>query len=115
MSTQMQQLVNKAVRKAVENTLLEKAELLAKEKQQADEKKGPAKSLPHFEKGVATCGQLATGLSLLMADLLCERVSTSIANSVCNAGGKMLKAVEMQQRYGTTQKHTGLKELKLIP
>lgn len=77
------------------------------------ESKGSAKSLPHFEKGIKTCGQLAQGMSLLMADLLSERVGTSTANAVCNAGGKMLKAVEMQQRYGTTQK-TGAKELDLI-
>lgn len=78
------------------------------------EKRGPAKSIAHFEKGVVTCGQLAKGMSLLMSDLLTERVATSIANAVCNAGGKMLKAVEMQQRYGKTHKGNGVKELNLI-
>jgi hypothetical protein len=73
-----------------------------------------AKCVPHFERGVANCGQLAKGMSLLMADLLTERISTSVANSVCNSAGKMLKAVEMQQRYGKTVKATGEKELQLI-
>jgi hypothetical protein len=73
-----------------------------------------AKSLPHFERGVANCGQLAKGMSLLMADLLSERVSTTVANAVCNSAGKMLKAVEMQQRFGKTVKGTADKELQLI-
>jgi hypothetical protein len=95
MSTQLKQVVKKA-------------DAVAKSESQS-----PAKSIPHFEKGIKTCGQLAQGMSLLMADVLSERVGTSTANAVCNAGGKMLKAVEMQQRYGTTQK-TGAKELDLI-
>jgi hypothetical protein len=73
-----------------------------------------AKCLPHFEKGIATCGALAKGMSLLMADLLSERVSTSVANSVCNSAGKMLKAVEMQQRFGKTVAQSGEKELNLV-
>lgn len=77
-------------------------------------KKGPAKSIAHFEKGISTCGQLSQGMSLLMADLLTERVGTSTANAVCNAGGKMLKAVEMQQRYGKTGNNGQPKELKLV-
>lgn len=80
----------------------------------ASGKRGPAKSAPHFEKGIANCGQLAKGMSLLMADLLSERVSTSIANSVCNSAGKMLKAVEMQQRFGKTVQGGETKELELI-
>ena len=77
-------------------------------------KEETAKCVQHFEKGIATCGQLAKGMSLLMSDLLTERVSTSVANSVCNSAGKMLKAVEMQQRYGKTVAKTGEKELQLI-
>jgi len=76
--------------------------------------RGPAKSTPHFEKGIGNCGQLAKGMSLLMADLLSERVNTSVANAVCNSAGKMLKAVEMQQRFGKSSSPTGDKELQLI-
>jgi len=72
-----------------------------------------AKSVPHFEQGISNCSQLSKGMSLLMADLLTERISTSVANSVCNSAGKMLKAVEMQQRYGKTGVG-GEKELPLI-
>lgn len=84
----------------------EKAEKLAKTE--------AAKALLHFERGVTNCSQLAKGMSLLMADLLSERVSTTVANAVCNGAGKMLKAVEMQQRYGKTVKGGNDKELTLI-
>ena len=83
-----------------------------KEKAASMEKK--PKSVPHFERGIASCGDLARGMSLLMADVLAERVSTSMANAVCNGAGKMLKAVEMQQRYGKTKAGGSDKELKLI-
>ena len=92
---------------------MERTSNMAVEAAQAEEK-GPAKSIGHFETGIKTCGQLAQGMSLLMADLLTERVSTSVANSVCNGAGKMLKAVEMQQRFGKTVKGSGEKELNLI-
>jgi len=72
-----------------------------------------AKCIAHFEKGITKCGELSQGMSLLMADLLTERVSTTVANAVCNSAGKMLKAVEMQQRYGKTGTG-GDKELGLL-
>lgn len=70
------------------------------------ERERSAKSVPHFERGIANCGELAKGMSLLMADVLAERVSTCVANAVCNGAGKMLKAAEMQQRYGKTKEGT---------
>jgi hypothetical protein len=39
-------------------------------------------------------------MSALMTDLLQGRVTAEVGNAVCNAGGKMLKAVEMSQRFG---------------
>ena len=74
----------------------------------------PPRSLPLFEKGIQTCGQLASAMSVLMADLISERIGTSVGNAVCNAGSKMLKAVEMQQRFGISQPESGRKELRLI-
>lgn len=40
-------------------------------------------------------------MSALMSDVIEGRVSAETANAACNAGGKMLKVVEMQYRYGT--------------
>lgn len=79
-----------------------------------ESKKDKGKSITHFEKGVTNCSELAKGMSLLMADILSERISTTMANAVCNGAGKMLKAAELQQRFGKTVKVTGEKELQLI-
>lgn len=46
-----------------------------------------------------------------MADLLQNKVSPQIANAVCNAGGKLLKVVEMELKYATKQ--NGAKRLAL--
>jgi hypothetical protein len=40
-------------------------------------------------------------MSALMSDLIDGRVTPSIGNATCNAGGKLLKVVEMQYKYGT--------------
>jgi hypothetical protein len=40
-------------------------------------------------------------MSALMTDLIEGRVSPGIGNAACNAGGKLLKVVELQHRYGT--------------
>ena len=82
-------------------------------KKPASKKESP-KCLSHFERGITNCGQLARGMSLLMADLLSERIGTGTANSVCASAGKMLKAVEMQQRYGKFVGRTATKELRLV-
>jgi len=47
-----------------------------------------------------------------MSDVIEGRVTPSIANATCNAGGKLLKVVEMQIKYATTS--SGPKDLNLI-
>lgn len=83
----------------------------AAENQEVTKREVP-RSLEHFEKGVRTAAQLAAGMSMLMADLITERVGTSVGNAVCNAGGKMLKAAEMQHRFGRSDSQ-GNKDLLL--
>lgn len=39
-------------------------------------------------------------MSALMSDLIEGRVKPGVANSICNAGGKLLKMLELQQKYG---------------
>ena len=39
-------------------------------------------------------------MSALMSDVLEERVAPLMANAAVNAGGKMLKAIELQYRFG---------------
>jgi hypothetical protein len=40
-------------------------------------------------------------MSALMTDLAEGTVTPNVANAICNAGGKLLKVVDMQQKYGT--------------
>ena len=54
-------------------------------------------------------------MSTLMVDVVEGSISPGIANATCNAGGKLLKVVEMQIRYGTTGHDGKSKELLLMP
>jgi len=36
-----------------------------------------------------------------MSDIIEGRVTPSVGNATCNAGGKLLKVVELQMKYGT--------------
>lgn len=59
------------------------------------------KSLLIAERGIRTSSDFANMMSCLMSDLATGRVTPQVGNAMCNAGGKLLKVVEMQQRYGT--------------
>lgn len=52
-------------------------------------------------------------MSALMSDLIDGRVAPQIGNATCNAGGKLLKVVEMQYKYGTRDGDSGRKTLQL--
>ena len=47
-----------------------------------------------------------------MCDAILNRVPASRVNAACNAGGKLLKLVEMEYRYGK-RKHGGMAQLQL--
>lgn len=64
-------------------------------------KQRPAVSLGIAEKGIVTGHDFAGFMSALMSDLVGGRVSPMVGNAACNAGGKLLKVVEMQMKYGT--------------
>jgi len=72
------------------------------------------KSLPIFEAIVTTANQYVMAFSCLMADLAANRIAPSVGNAISNAGGKMLKAFEMNARFGASTKPDGVKELRLI-
>lgn len=48
-----------------------------------------------------------------MSDLIEGKMSPAVANAVCNAGGKLLKIVEMQHKYGTPPAANNKKPLRL--
>lgn len=39
-------------------------------------------------------------MSALMSDLIQGTVTPNVANATCNAGGKLLKVIEMEHKYG---------------
>ena len=63
------------------------------------------RSLVIFERGVKTGQDFAAGMSALMSDVIEGTVTPQIANAVCNAGGKLLKVVEMSHRWGRRDKN----------
>lgn len=58
------------------------------------------RSLSLAERGVKTGADFANMMSALMSDIISERITPVVANAACNAGGKLLKVVEMQYKYG---------------
>ena len=73
---------------------------------------GP-RSLAFAKKGVRTSGDFAGMMSALMSDVIEGAVSPNVANATCNAGGKLLKVIEMQIKFGTTLEGETGKQLKL--
>jgi len=82
------------------------------QKDTAEEAKEP-RSLGIAARGIKTGNDFASLMSALMSDLIDGRVTPSIGNATCNAGGKLLKVVEMQYRYGTQGPGSGSKLLVL--
>ena len=64
--------------------------------------KRPA-SLAIAKGGIATVDSFTRLMSALMGDLIEGTVSAEVGNSVCKAGSNMLKAVEMQFKYGSAE------------
>ena len=54
--------------------------------------------------GVTTGQDFARLMSALMSDVIEGRISPIAANAACNAGGKLLKVVEMQYKYASAAK-----------
>lgn len=76
-----------------------KTEAKSSQEMVADPKR--PRSLAFSERGIKTANDFAGLMSSLMSDLLDGRVTPNIGNATCNAGGKLLKVVEMQYKYGT--------------
>lgn len=59
------------------------------------------KSLVVARKGLKTSKDFANFMAALMTDIVEGKVSPGMGNASCNAGGKLLKVVEMEYKYGT--------------
>jgi hypothetical protein len=63
--------------------------------------------------GLDTADKFARFMTEMMCDLAEELVSPEVGNAITNAGGKVLKVIEMQIKYGTKVDATGEKRLLL--
>ena len=72
------------------------------------------RSLGIASKGINTAQQFSALMSAIMSDLLEGNIQPAIANATCNAGGKLLKMVELNQKYGQPPDQGGMKNLQLV-
>ena len=63
-------------------------------------------------RGVKTSTDFAELMSAVMSDLIEGRLEPGVGNATCNAGGKLLRVVELQYRYGSNDP-SGDKVLRL--
>lgn len=69
----------------------------------------PAKKAKSFiiaDRGINTSRDFADMMSALMSDVVHGRVNPNISNAVCNAGGKLLKVIEMEYKYSGRPRRT---------
>jgi hypothetical protein len=59
------------------------------------------RSLEIARKGINTDRDFSSLMSAIMSDLIDGAVTPSVGNATVNAGGKLLKVVEMRLKYGT--------------
>jgi len=81
-------------------------DVLKKVSKQSQKTPPQPESLTIANRGVKTGSDFANLMSTLMSDLISGKVTPQIGNAVCNAGGKLLKIVEMKQKYGVVPSNT---------
>lgn len=72
------------------------------------------RSLPIATAGIRTGQDFARMMSALMSDVIEGSINPSVCNSAANAGGKLLRIVELQLKYGSPAAG-GVRELILCP
>ena len=65
------------------------------------EHRRPPQCVAIAERGIRTAPQFAGFMSALIGDIVSRRMTPEVGNAACNAGGKLLKVVEMQYKYGS--------------
>ena len=65
-----------------------------------EEKREP-KSLTIAEGGIKTSRDFRNLMSAIMSDVIAGRLTPNMTNAACNAGGKLLKMVDLEYKYGT--------------
>lgn len=90
-----------------------KKQNLASERKKVVARSKDPRSLEISDAGIKTGSQFASLMSALIGDIISGRVTPGVGNAACNAGGKLLKIVEMQYKYGTQSGDQGDRVLKL--
>lgn len=72
------------------------------------------RSLAIAAQGIETAEDFAKMMSSLMSDMIDGRVTPQVGNATCNAGGKLLRVVELQYKYGTSADGAPSKDLRLV-
>ena len=80
---------------------------------ESDKQARPARCHGIAVKGIKTSLDFSAFMSALMSDVISGAVSPGVGNAACNAGGKLLKVVELQMRYGKSIMPNGSKVLYL--
>lgn len=65
---------------------------------------GRPESLAVSAGGIRTGADFANFMSTMMSDVVSGRVTPATCNAACNAGGKLLKVVELQIRHAARGK-----------
>ena len=52
-------------------------------------------------------------MSAIMSDLIEGNITPAVGNATSNAGGKLIKVVELQLKYGTKMPHSNVRILEL--
>lgn len=61
----------------------------------------PPRCGPIAESGIHSTLKGASFMSALISDVISGRVTPHVANSACNAAGKMIRYTELTYKYGT--------------
>lgn len=72
----------------------------AVENQTKPSKAGAPRCVPIADAGISTGKDFAQLMSALIGDIASQRIDPRQANAICNAGGKLLRIVELQQKFG---------------
>lgn len=65
------------------------------------------------DKGIRTDREFSSLMSALMSDLVAGRIPPNVGNATCNAGGKLLRVVELTYRYGVRPTKGSRRRLQL--
>ena len=60
-----------------------------------------ARSVTLGQHGVTTSRHFKELMAALMSDVLSKAVDVDVANAVCNAGGKLVKMLELEFKFGS--------------